>query len=294
MISSMGKIAGLWCLVAVLYLSQAAPFAQSGMLFTNGWDQNVGTGCDFTKITDRSAWNDYGPGSTCDGSTHDADIDNTQSVDGSQSLRVNFTPDGSQNGPDFRIVKRLGTNHQQLYARWYTKWSNNWVFASGDHKVAIFGNAAETTQDIYFNIRGNGNGPSGRVVIGITPSDTVFSDRNVSITPGVWHLFEIRIVSGSNGRIEAKADGRLLNLTYEAGNQANITSLNTGGGTGYIKLDTTYNIYSYPSSLGLFMNTWYDAVALSTSGWVGGISGGGSGGGTTAPTPPSNLRIISS
>lgn len=286
---SLMKTACLSGAVAVAFLTVSAG-AQTGVFFQDAWERNVGTGCDFTKISDASAWTDYGPSTTCSASPHVADIVNNEKVEGNQSLRVNFTPDGSGNGPDFRIVKAFGTGYTEIYARWYTKWSNNWVWASGDHKVAIFGNAAQTSQDVYYNIRGNGGGgPSGRVAIHVIPTDTVLSDPSVVVTPGVWHLCEIHIVSGTNGRVEAKIDGRLLNLRTEAGNTANPGNLNTGSNVGFIKLDTTYNIYSYPSSLGLYMNMWYDGVGVGTAGWLGGIGGTT----TSGPSAPSNLRIVS-
>ncbi|MEQ1877011.1 MAG: hypothetical protein ABL958_10225, partial [Bdellovibrionia bacterium] len=139
------------------------------------------------------------------------------------------------------------------------------------HKVAIFGGSNYNGQNVYYNVRGNGNGGPGRVAIAVTATDVVFSDFNgPTMTPGVWHLCEIHIVAGVNGRVEAKLDGRLLNLTFEAGNPAVPTNVNTGADIGYIKLDTTYNAYSYPSSLGLSMKTYFDTVAVGTGGWIGG------------------------
>jgi hypothetical protein len=270
-------------------------FAQSGLIFQDGWDSGVGTGCDDTKITDNRAWTDFGPSSTCSNPPV-AEVVNDEHFEGSSSLRVNFKPDGTANGPDFRIVKTFGTNINQIYARWYIKYSNNWIFASADHKVAIFGVGDQETQDIYYNVRGNnGGGPNGRVVIYLTRTDSVYSDPSVTMTPGVWHLCEIHIVSGSNGLVEAKLDGRLLNLQYEAGNMVNVRNTNTGSGLGYLKLDTTYNAYSYPSSRGLSMSTWYDSVAASTSDWLGGTPGGGAPTGPapgSPPVPPSSLQII--
>jgi hypothetical protein len=284
--SSMLKTAGAVCFVAAACFG-ASLYAQSANIFwQDSWDSGVTAGCDFTKLTDNRAWDDYGPGSSCSEQPPVAEIVTNDRVNGSAALRVNFEPDGSGNGPDFRIVKAFGTNRNEIYARWYTKWSNNWRFAGGDHKVAIFGIGSQGSQDVYYNIRGS-NSPTGRVTIHVIPSDVAFSDRNFTVTPGVWHLCEIHIVSGSNGRVEAKMDGQLLNLTVEAGQNRNPNNLNTGGGVGYIKLDTTYNVYSYPSGLGLHMQMFYDAVAVGTGGWIGPIGGGGS-----APTTPTNLRIV--
>lgn len=269
---------------------------QGSLVFSDGWERGVGIGCDYNKLTDANAWNDYGPAGTCSSNPPVAQIVTDEKFQGTSSLRVNFTPDGSGNGPDFRIVKTFGSNHTNFYARWYVKWSNNWVFAGADHKVALFGVGNQNSQDVYYNIRGNGGGgPSGRVTIHVIPSNVAFSDPNFNVTPGVWHLCEIHIVSGPNGRVEAKMDGQLLNLRVESGNQANPANLNTGSGVGFIKLDTTYNLYSYPSSRGLYLNMWYDDVAVSTTGWIGGTLGGGGGGGGTTytpPTAPTNLTIL--
>jgi hypothetical protein len=262
------------------------------LIFENGWENQTSLGCSLSILLDGNGWNDYGPSSSC---TSDiARITNAERHDGNRALQVNFRPDGSINGPDFRIIQDLGGNRSQVYARWYVKYSPNWRWASADHKVAIFGNSSYT-QDVYFNVRGNGNGGQGRVAVHVIPSDTVLSDPTSNMEPGVWHLCEIRIVSGSGGRVEVKLDGRLLNLQSEAGRSASASNLNTGSGVAYIKLDTTYNAYSYPSSLGLTMQAYYDSVAVSTQGWVGGTSGSGSGGGgISGPTAPSNVRIVGS
>jgi hypothetical protein len=260
------------------------------LIFQNGWDAQSALGCGLSILLDGNAWNDYGPSSTCTNNV--AQVTNAESHDGGRALQVNFFPDGSGNGPDFRIIQNLGGARSQIYARWYVKYSNNWRWASSDHKIAIFGDTS-SSQDVYFNVRGNGNGGQGRVAIHVIPSDTVFSDPTSNMSPGVWHLCEIHIVSGPGGRVEAKLDGRLLNLTAEAGRGGSITNLNTGANVSYIKMDTTYNAYSYPTSLGLTMQTWFDTVAVSTQGWIGGTSGSG-GGGISGPTAPSNVRIVGS
>jgi hypothetical protein len=267
--------------------------AQSvALIFENGWESQTSLGCGLQILLDGSAWDDYGPSSTCS-SPVVAEVTSAERHDGNRSLQVNFRPDGTQNGPDFRIIQSLGGARTTTYARWYVKYSNNWRWASSDHKVAIFGDQS-SSQDVYFNVRDNGNGGQGRVAIHVIPSDTVFSDPTTDMAPGVWHLCEIRIVSGPNGSVQAKLDGRLLNLTAEAGRGGSISNLNTGANVSYIKLDTTYNAYSYPSSLGLTMQTWFDSVAVSTQGWIGGTSGSGGRSGSAPPTAPSNVRIVGS
>jgi hypothetical protein len=268
------------------------------IIFSNGWENRTELGCTLNGILDgtggrtATAWEDFGPSYPALCSPRPvAEVVNTESVDGARSLQVNFAPDGSGNGPDFRIGQVFG-NRTEIYARWYVKYSDNWVWASQDHKVAIFGNSAGS-QDVYFNVRGNGNGGQGRITIHVIPADNaLFYDPSSNMSPGVWHLVEIHIVSGGNGRVEAKLDGQLLSLRSDFG--SNPLNLNTGSGLYYFKLDTTYNNYAYPTSLGLNMKTWFDAVAVSSNAWIGGtvVAGGGPLPPTTPPDAPVNLRII--
>jgi hypothetical protein len=243
------------------------------VLFANGWENRSEIGCSLEGLLDGPGgvsstwWNDFGPylGATC-GTPSIAEIVTAEKHDGERALQVNFEPDGSQNGPDFRIAQGFD-DRTEIYARWWIKYSTNWVWAGADHKLAIFGEDGGG-QNIYYNVRGNGNGGNGRVVIHVIPADTLFEDTSTDVAPGIWHLCEIHIVAGANGRVEAKLDGRLLTLTNESG--GNPLSVNTGPSIGYIKLDTTYNLYSYPTSLGLSMKTWYDSVAVGTASWIGG------------------------
>ena len=254
----------------------ALPPPAAGTIFSSGFDDAGPLGCTLGGLLQSSTsqpWTDFGPRveATCTAGRVLAEIVEGPAVDGTRSLQVNFRPDGSENGPDYRVAKGFG-GQREIYARWYTQYSKNWVFAGADHKVAIFGNSVGSTQDVYFNIRGNGNGPVGRPVIHIIPSESVFSDDDVKIRGGEWILFEIHIVCGPGGRVEAKINGRQLKLRNEAGDAQNINKLNPcSGNVDYIKLDTTYNAYSYPSRLKLTMQMWYDAVAVATSGWIGAV-----------------------
>jgi hypothetical protein len=253
---------------------ESATAPTSGIIFSSGFEGSDPLGCTFEGLLQRStsnSWTDFGPhfAATCAPERRLAEIVEGEACEGTRSLQVNFKPDGSENGPDYRVIKTFGS-HREIWARWCTRYSKNWVFAGADHKVAIFGNSQGTSQDVYFNVRGNGNGPVGRPVIIVTPGDSAYGDDGVQIRGGDWILFEIHIVCGANGRIEAKINGRPLNLRLEAGNSQNIRRMNPcTGDVGYIKLDTTYNAYSYPSRLGLTMNMWYDKVAISTGGWIG-------------------------
>ncbi len=243
------------------------------VLFADGWENRTELGCTLEGLLDGPGgasstwWADFGPhlGATC-ANPPIAEVVTTEKHDGNRALQVNFEPDGSQNGPDFRIAQGFG-NRSEIYARFWIKYSSNWVWAGADHKLAILGDDGGS-QNVYYNVRGNGNGGTGRVVIHVIPADTLFEDTSTNVAPGVWHLCEIHVVAGANGRVEAKLDGRLLALTNDSG--GNALSVNTGPSIGYVKLDTTYNLYAYPSSLGLSMKTWYDSVAISAAGWIGG------------------------
>ena len=82
--------------------------AQSvALIFENGWESQTSLGCGLQILLDGSAWDDYGPSSTCT-SPVVAEVTSAERHDGNRSLQVNFRPDGTQNGPDFRIIQSLG------------------------------------------------------------------------------------------------------------------------------------------------------------------------------------------
>lgn len=244
------------------------PSPTGNVLFYDGWDNVVspsGT-CDFATVTDGRAWDDYGPSSTCV-SPPVAQVVEGHATSGTRSLQVTFRPDGTNNGPDFRIVRDLPTRVTDMTLAWDQEWSANWVWASADHKMMIVG-VDGVSQDVYFNIRGNGNGSScGRVTVHVLPAGTAMSDPNVQICAGRRYHFEGHIVAGASGRVEVRVNGQPLTLRTEAGTQANPLALNTGSGFSMVKADTTYNVYSVPSSLGLTMYTWYDSVRWSAGGF---------------------------
>ncbi len=232
------------------------------LVFGNGWDDaSMPLGDGMMTLLDNGRWSDFGP------SYHTPyQIAEVVSRNGSRMLQINFLPGAGGNGPDYRIIRNFGQNFSQLFASWEQEWSPSFRWASADHKLAILGAGNGDSQDVYFNIRGNSGGTSGRPVIYVTRLDTMFSDRSVSIVPGVKTVFEIKIINGQ--RIEAKVNGRLLNLTPEAG--SGTAPIAGSGGTGFIKLDTTYNAYSYIEGIpgALPARTWYDDIRVSTVGWT--------------------------
>lgn len=235
------------------------------LVFSNGWDNTaLPLGSSMETLLDGRGWNDFGPSYRTP-----YQIAEVVNRNGSRCLQVNFLPGAGGNGPDFRIIKSLGQSYANVYAYWEQEWSANWVWASADHKLAIFG-ANESDQAVYFNVRGNTDGlqgSNGRPVIYVTRLDTMFSDRNVRIYPGRKYRFEIHIQNGQP--VQAKVNGQLLTLTPEAG--SGTAPIAASNGTGSIKLDTTYNAYSYIESVrdALPAQCWYDNVKVSTQGWIG-------------------------
>lgn len=262
------------CVIAALLSSIVVAQSSVPLFFESGWENQVGLACGPADLLDASGsagseWGAYGGSNGC--------VVNTEKHDGSRALQVTHTPDGSINGPAFRIERFFG-DRSEVYVRWWVKYSNNWVWGNNQHKVAILGPVGNA-QNIYFNVQTDGvRGGPGYVVIAVIPGYDEFSDPTAVMTPGVWHLCELHIVAGTNGRIEAKFDGRLLNLRSRFGLSPN--NVNTGPAIGYLKLDTTYNDYAYPTSLNRTMHSWYDSVAMSTVGWI-----------HSGPASPTNLRI---
>lgn len=271
--------------------------SSAAVLFLSGWEDSSTNISDCSggpndALMDLGVWDDYGPGagSVCAATPDIAQLSTVERHSGSRSLQVHFKNGDGGNGPDFRIVNALGGNRTNTYFREYIKWDANWKWAGSDHKTVIFGGGGQSTQDVYFNIRGNnGGGATGRIAIHVIPSDTVLSDTtNGLVVPGRWYLIEGHIVSGVNGRIEAKLDGVPLTLATEAGNTVNPANLNTGSGIDYVKLDTTYNVFSYfeANVSGGNSNVYYDDVAVCDS-WCGPVGGGAD---TVSPAAPTNLR----
>lgn len=149
------------------------------------------------------------------------------------------------------------------------EYSPNWVWGNNEHKVLIVGDVTGNfNQNVYFNVYADGQrGGQGRINVYLATVGSSFkaADSDPKMTPGVWHFCELHVVAGTNGRIEAKLDGVLLTLRSSPGTH-NPLNVNTGPSIGYIKPDTTYNDYAYPSSLNLTMHAWYDSVELSKQG----------------------------
>ncbi|MEQ1878071.1 MAG: hypothetical protein ABL958_15620, partial [Bdellovibrionia bacterium] len=111
------------------------PSAGVSIFFRNGWENRTELGCTLQGLLDGSggtsatAWQDYGPSSTCNSIPPVAQISTAEKHDGNRALQVNFEPDGTLNGPDFRIVQQF-TGRNEIYARWWVKYSDNWRWAS--------------------------------------------------------------------------------------------------------------------------------------------------------------------
>jgi hypothetical protein len=231
------------------------------LVFSNSWE-TAALGESMASLMDNGNWDDFGP--SYHSPYHIAQI---VQLGAGKALQVNFLRGAGGNGPDFRIGKTFShTPLPDVYIAWTQSWSPTWVWAGADHKLAIFG-ANDSDQAVYFNVRGNGNGPVGRPVIYITGQDTMYSDSAVEIRGGVSYRYQIHL---QNGRpVEAKVNDRLLNLRPEAG--SGTSPVSPASGIGFLKLDTTYNAYSYIESVAgaLPANTRYSDVKVSTQGWIG-------------------------
>jgi len=239
--------------------------------FASGWEDAPGTTCAFDNLTDSSAWDDYGPAGTCSEVPVIAQLSTTEHNSGSRSLQVHFKDGDGANGPDFRIVHAYGTTHATTYLRWYQKWDSNWRWSPGnDHKMVITGPPPEQ-QLVYFNLRGVTGGASAYGAIHIISPDTVVSDQTITVSPGAWYRFELGVQWGAGGWVRAKINGTNLTLTHEAGNVVDPENVNPGSGGAFIKLDTTYNAFTYfeANVVGDAANCYYDDVAVATDDWVG-------------------------
>ena len=266
------------------------PPPTTSLLFSNGWQNRTDLGAgsidtllDRTATTTRAnAFDDFGPGFEANQPYNRiAEIVNTTGANGqpTRALQVNFEPDGTQNGPDFRIGNTFG-NRQEVWGRALVKYSDDdpattdvnerWVWAGADHKIAILGDGATFSQDVYFNVRGAGDGGNGFIAVHVLPIDGLYEVPDSTMLIGQWNLLEWHIKCGAGGAVEVKLRGQMLTLVDRTGRNPNPRNINPcRGGIGYVKLDTTYNLYRYPSSLGKRMKTWFDNVAISTSGWIG-------------------------
>lgn len=247
-------------------------------IFTSGWENAPGTSCDVTNITDDGAWDDFGPSGTCSASPAIALLSTSEVNSGSRSLRVHFKDGDGANGPDFRIVHDFGATYPELYYRWMQKWDSNWRWSPGnDHKMLITGPPPEQ-QVIYFNLRGHTGGASAYPAIHIITPDTVVSDQSVVVSPGEWVRFEMGIRWGSGGWVRARINGNACTLTTEAGNEVDPENTNPGSNGGFVKLDTTYNNFTYfeANVSGNAANCYYDDVLVDDADWPGAVGGGGS------------------
>ena len=117
-----------WGLAVAVVIGGGSVAAQTPtIIFSNGWENRTELGCTLNGLLDgnggksATAWEDFGPSypALCSPAPV-AEIVNTEHFDGNRSLQVNFRPDGSDNGPDFRIGQSFG-DRNEVYARWYVE-----------------------------------------------------------------------------------------------------------------------------------------------------------------------------
>jgi hypothetical protein len=245
------------------------PPPPASLLFQSGWEtgpDGVFPRCDFDVLIDGpvgslSRWDDYGGSGACSGTVHDADVVTNVTHDGGRALRVTQKA-GNINGTDFRMVKNIGSQSSATHTMW-VYFDPAWRWASNDHKMWIWLDGSCTAQNVYINTRGN-DPTHARIAVHVLPSDTVLSDRNVTLTVGTWYRIKSHVVAGSQGKVEVwvMPQGQpevKLTLTQEAGNAANANLLNTGA-LGCGKLDTTYNNGAAIPTSGFYQ--YFDTISI--------------------------------
>lgn len=253
------------CKVVVTATQPPPPPPPTGtLLFHDGWENRTELGCTLNGILDgnggrsMTSWEDFGPRfpDLCGGSEPDAQVINTDSVDGSRSLQVAQKP-GQENGTDFRMGQTFA-NQSEFYSVFYVKYASNWIWSTADHKMMIV-MGPDYAQNIYLNVRGQGNGTPGYVVVHDLPADTRFDSSVKQISVGVWHKMELHVVAGVHGKIEVKVDDvpTAFPVTNEVG--LKITDTNTGPSFISAKIDTTYND---GASIKGIMHQWFDNVSF--------------------------------
>lgn len=251
--------------------------AEASTIFASGWENARSATCGSGAITDNYVWTNFSPYDACSYSCYNnspvISVVSGQKQEGNYSLKLVFPPYSacSTIGTSYTVTKKLPNPASEIYARWYIKWSSYWKWSPDqNHRIMVFGNSPN--DNIILNIRGNADGNTGRVQVRVVPADSTFSDRGVAITKDTWHLFEIHIVTGAQGKVEIKVNGTPLNLSYESGTGGtNILNINTGPAINVFRINPSYADYQYLINTGQIMSVWYDSMIVNNGdGWIGG------------------------
>lgn len=241
-------------------------------IFESGWENAPGAGSSSENLTDNGAWGEPGG--------QGGAIVDTFAHSGQKCLQVTLIPDGSVNGPDFRIPVPTFEPTTLLLCRWLVYFSSNYHFRTSDHKMVILARHGDT-QDIYLQLRGNPGNTTAKLAAHVLIGNGgahVWESSNITIHRGQWNLFEARIrLDGAINPIEYKANGVVATMVAVSGGPDWTSELHVGTeGLRDFKLDTTYNGFDDPAvqAAAPFV-LWFDDVALDDADAPGSPEGDG-------------------
>lgn len=192
----------------------------------------------------------------------------TQAVDGNHSLQLTY--EDKSTGPGF-MDTGFPASVRTIYLRWYTKWSQNWVWSpvATKHMETVRGSAGADNH--LFWSGASGDGP--QFIWGYSPMLLYPQNVNapsVVIQPNRWYCFEVRITlnsatSASDGYLQGWIDG-VMHVEYPNAmlSNQNVSAVSGFFVSGYWNCDGNADcsdpIYSHQR-----MYRWHDNLVASTA-----------------------------
>ncbi len=217
---------------------------------------------------------------------------NTQFFDGTKGFQMKYLP--GRNGAGF--LNAPFDNRQEVYIRWYSKWSSNYMWSGTSTKNFELNLSAGNPGNIHLWSSNFGDSKLHMQTNNATFQRSV--EQNVqplySAKLNEWVCLEVHVkmnsgLSQANGTIEAWVNGE-KKMNYPAievwNAPANITSLMMSG---YWNCNVPPGDCSTSLDYKETMYRWVDNIVISTS-RVSCLNGAGSTG-DTKPNAPLNLRI---
>ena len=219
---------------------------------------------------------------------------NTQAVDGSKGFQFQYNP--GSNGAGFLDTSVAGGS--DVYIRWYSKWSTNYVWSGVSTKHFEYALSAGNPGNIHLWSSNWGSNELHHNTNNATFQRVV--DQNVSplftVQPNTWACLEVHIkmnsgLGSSNGVIEGWVDG-VKRMNYPAIEVWNAAAVVNG-----LMMSGYWNCAQPPSdcsTAGDYKSTmyrWHDNIVMSTQ-RVGCLGTPPAGGDTLVPAKPSGLRLL--
>jgi hypothetical protein len=165
----------------------------------------------------------------------------------------------------------------ELYIRWYTKWSANFVTSMTATKQMTFSNSAFSGNEVHL-----GHSPFGSRLLNVVTQDAGGRTMTQNIVPGTswtnntWFCFEYRIkmnttTASSDGIVQGWVND-VLTLSYSDVLFKNVTPLDVG----FFRITTSG--FDGPVGGSPAQDRWHDNIMMSTS-RIGCV-------GTQPPPPP--------